>query len=76
MVSWSDIRKYDNVPGLQDNVQLLAESAARSSPTLHAVIYNRWCNILHFLCAMLAMALSVLWDQVCKHVLALRLGCA
>ncbi|KXZ42654.1 hypothetical protein GPECTOR_127g532 [Gonium pectorale] len=63
LVSASDQRKYELVPGLQDNVGLLVRAAARRSPAVAALVAARAATVLHFLLALLALAFSVLWDQ-------------
>ena len=64
LVSWGDKRKYEDVPGLQDNVLLLLQWASQRSGLFMSLAYGRWANILHFLSAMLALAFSPLWEQV------------
>lgn len=70
-MSASDQRKYDPVPGLQDNVEIAAVALAGRSGLARWAVYGRWANILHFLMALLALAFSVIWDQasgVCTRV--------
>lgn len=64
LVSAWDRRKYEHVPGLQDNGQLAAEALMAGRPRLARLLHARWANILHFLAAILALAFSVVWDQV------------
>lgn len=43
----------------------------KHSPLVHWAIHVRWANIIHYLGALLALAFSVLWEQVsgaCKKV--------
>ncbi|KAG2448945.1 hypothetical protein HYH02_005702 [Chlamydomonas schloesseri] len=64
LVSATDQRKYELVPGLQDNVELAVRAAAAASPSLAAALALPAATVLHFLAALLALAFSVLWDQV------------
>ncbi|GFR39788.1 hypothetical protein Agub_g273 [Astrephomene gubernaculifera] len=64
LVSAWDDRKYDMVPGLQDNVARVVRLAARHNSWVHAVASARWADIKHFLLALLALAFSGTWDQV------------
>mmetsp|Transcript_14735 Transcript_14735/g.36745 ORF Transcript_14735/g.36745 Transcript_14735/m.36745 type:complete len:387 (-) Transcript_14735:193-1353(-) len=64
LVSASDTRKYDNVPGLQDNVELAIRWAGQQHPRLWWAARAKWVNTKHFLGALLALAFSPLWDQV------------
>ncbi|GIL63458.1 hypothetical protein Vafri_17498 [Volvox africanus] len=64
LVSAWDQRKYDNIPGLQDNVAIGVNALSAISPMARWLVTRRAANILHFLGAQLALAFSVLWDQV------------
>ncbi|KAG2444775.1 hypothetical protein HXX76_001518 [Chlamydomonas incerta] len=64
LVSASDLRKYEQVPGLQDNVEIAVKAAAGASPALAAALALPAATVLHFLAALLALAFSVLWEQV------------
>jgi DNA mismatch repair protein MutS2 len=71
VVSATDVRKYDDVPALQDNVALLLDAlkeetraGGRAAPLWRALLEFRWAGTVHFLCAALALAFSVAWDQV------------
>eukprot|EP00198_Chlamydomonas_reinhardtii_P000275 XP_001689610.1 predicted protein [Chlamydomonas reinhardtii] len=64
LVSASDLRKYEQVPGLQDNVEIAVRAAAGACPALAAALALPAATVLHFLAALLALAFSVLWDQV------------
>ncbi len=63
VVSATDLRKYDNPPGLQDNVDIMFSAAAERSPLAAWLMFIRWADIKHFLGAMLALAFGCLWDQ-------------
>ncbi|EFJ40148.1 hypothetical protein VOLCADRAFT_121755 [Volvox carteri f. nagariensis] len=64
LVSAWDQRKYDNVPGLQDNVAISVRALSALSPAVRWLAAARAANILHFLAALLMLAFSVLWNQV------------
>ncbi|KAG1676519.1 hypothetical protein FOA52_000062 [Chlamydomonas sp. UWO 241] len=65
LASAVDMRKFSNDPGLQDNVELLVRlSAERGYPALRWLASLGAANVMHFLLAMLALAFSVLWEQV------------
>ncbi|GAX85052.1 hypothetical protein CEUSTIGMA_g12472.t1 [Chlamydomonas eustigma] len=64
LVSATDKRKYDNVPGLQDNLRLAIEMTYPTYPLLYRLAAARLADALTFLVALLALAFSVLWDQV------------
>mmetsp|Transcript_8179 Transcript_8179/g.17534 ORF Transcript_8179/g.17534 Transcript_8179/m.17534 type:complete len:266 (+) Transcript_8179:325-1122(+) len=64
LVSASDQQKYETVPALQDNVELGVNIVSRHVPLLHWFVYLKAATALHFLIALLALAFSVLWDQV------------
>mmetsp|Transcript_4600 Transcript_4600/g.12803 ORF Transcript_4600/g.12803 Transcript_4600/m.12803 type:complete len:366 (-) Transcript_4600:536-1633(-) len=64
LASATDQRKYENVPGLQDNVELLLHRLAAGSPLASAAMAWKWLDTLPFLLAFLATALSPLWDQM------------
>lgn len=65
LVSAWDLRKYDNVPGLQDNVAIAVRTLSTWSPVLHwLTTASPAATVLHFLAALLMLAFSVLWDQV------------
>lgn len=65
VVSATDVRKYEDVPALQDNVALLLDGVKERHPlTLKKLLEFRWAGTVHFLCAALALAFSVAWDQV------------
>jgi uncharacterized membrane protein YgcG len=65
IVSATDVRKYEDVPALQDNVATLLDALKERSPSLwRPVLEFRWAGTVHFLCAALSLAFSVAWDQV------------
>jgi DNA mismatch repair protein MutS2 len=65
IVSATDKRKYEDVPALQDNVAELLDGLKDGSPSFwHPLLEFRWAGTVHFLCAALALAFSVAWDQV------------
>jgi hypothetical protein len=64
LVSWSDHRKYEHVPGLQDNVRIVVMRLTDRSWLLKTLLNGRWWTILHFLSAFLALPFSVVWEQV------------
>jgi len=65
VVSATDARKYEDVPALQDNVAAAFDALKARSPRLAApVLEFRLAGTVHFLCATLALAFSVAWDQV------------
>eukprot|EP00803_Ostreobium_quekettii_P003749 evm.model.scf_156.15 EVM.evm.TU.scf_156.15 scf_156:117852-121906(+) len=64
VVSATDVRKYDRVPGLQDNVNLILSKLRAMHPLLQWAIHFHWAHIFQFLGVILALAFSVLWDQV------------
>ncbi|KAF8065840.1 IPCS1 [Scenedesmus sp. PABB004] len=63
VVSATDLRKYDDPPGLQDNGEIALHWLAGKSGLLSWVVYGKAFNIMHFLGAVLALAFSVAWDQ-------------
>lgn len=65
VVSATDVRKYENVPALQDNAALFFDALKERAPRLWAPLLEfRWAGTVHFLCAALVLAFSVAWDQV------------
>lgn len=64
LVSAWDQRKYDTVPGLQDNVGLAVQALAERSSWVRWATKAPAATVLHFLGALLTLAFSVLWDQV------------
>lgn len=64
IVSATDVRKYDDPPGLQDNAEIVFDALANHSPVFSWMLYGHWANVMHFLGAVLALAFSVAWDQV------------
>jgi DNA mismatch repair protein MutS2 len=64
-VSATDLRKYEDVPALQDNLALLLDAAKTRRPLFWKPLLEfRWAGTVHFLCAALFLAFSVAWDQV------------
>lgn len=63
IVSATDARKYDDVPPLQDNVEIIFSHLATKSPWLHWAFFSRWANIKHFLGVLLFLAFSPLYNQ-------------
>jgi len=51
-------------PLVQDNVEMGLLMLGQHSRLVHWAIHLQWANILHYLGAMLALAFSVIWDQV------------
>ncbi len=70
IVSATDLRKYENVPGLQDNVQLAIELLSPRLPALGWFATTRYADVMHFLLALLALPFSVLWEQVLGEIVA------
>lgn len=67
VVSASDLNRNKKVAGLQDNVELLVKYMMKGKPSLHSVVMFRWADIRHFLGVTIALAVSVLWNQVGKY---------
>jgi len=63
-VSATDVHKYDNPPGLQDNGEIIFSALGRKLPFIDWFLRSPWSNAMHFLGAVLCLAFSALWDQV------------
>ncbi|WIA42869.1 hypothetical protein OEZ86_008792 [Tetradesmus obliquus] len=63
VVSATDARNQELVPGLQDNGEALLHSLAGSNGWLHFFIHGKWFDIKHFLGAILLLAFSNMWEQ-------------
>ncbi|WIA17126.1 hypothetical protein OEZ85_014019 [Tetradesmus obliquus] len=63
IVSATDMRKYDDPPGLQDNAEIALNFLAGKHALLGWFIYGKWANIMHFLGCVLCLAFSVAWEQ-------------
>lgn len=64
IVSATDLRKYDTVPALQDNAEIVFRSLAGRGHALRWALYGDWVHTKEFLGAVLAVAFSVAYDQV------------
>jgi hypothetical protein len=64
VVSALDLRKYDDPPGLQDNVEIAGNWLAAQHPLLGWALNVHWSQTPHYLAVVLALAFSVAWDQV------------
>jgi hypothetical protein len=64
IVSVTDARKYEEVPGLQDNAEILFRGIAGRGPWLHWALYGDWVHTKEFLAAALSSAFCVAFDQV------------
>jgi hypothetical protein len=60
----TDARKYEDVPGLQDNAEIFFRGAAARGRWLHWALYSDWVHTKEFLAAALASAFCVAFDQV------------
>eukprot|EP00775_Hariotina_reticulata_P013409 gene13409-13537_t len=63
IVSATDLRKYDDPPGLQDNGEIVLNYLAGKNILLNWFINGKWANIMHFLGCVLCLAFSVAWNQ-------------
>ncbi|KAF6255128.1 hypothetical protein COO60DRAFT_1702962 [Scenedesmus sp. NREL 46B-D3] len=63
IVSATDLRKYDDPPGLQDNAEITLNYLAGRHALLGWFVYGKWANIMHFLGCVLCLAFSVAWNQ-------------
>ncbi|KAG2501848.1 hypothetical protein HYH03_000346 [Edaphochlamys debaryana] len=64
LVSAWDLRKEHDIPGLQDNVGIAAKWLAARSDWARLFVGARAVDTLRFLVLLLALAFSVLWEQV------------
>jgi hypothetical protein len=63
------LQDHDYHMTLQDNLEMLVHLMSRKwGPRVLWVARGRWCNVLHFLGALLVLAFSVIWDQVSPAV--------
>ena len=63
-VAASDLNKYAWTPPLQDNVEILLNSLKAAYPWTEILWASEWINIKHKLVSLIALAFSVIWDQV------------
>ncbi|DBA96869.1 hypothetical protein WJX82_005400 [Trebouxia sp. C0006] len=63
-VAASDINKYAWTPPLQDNVEIWLNSLKAAYPWTEILWQHEWINIKHKLVSLIALAFSVLFDQV------------
>jgi len=63
-VAASDINKYARTPPLQDNVEMWLNSLKAACPWTEILWQHEWINIKHKLVSLIALAFSVLFDQV------------
>lgn len=64
-VAASDVNKYAWTPPLQDNVEIWLNSLKAAYPWTEILWQHEWINIKHKLVSLIALAFSVLFDQVC-----------
>ena len=64
-VAASDVNKYGWTPALQDNVEIWLTSLKAAHPWTEILWASEWINIKHKLVSLIALAFSVIWDQVC-----------
>ena len=64
-VAASDVNKYAWTPPLQDNVEMWLNSLKAAYPWTEILWQHEWINIKHKLISLIALAFSVLFDQVC-----------
>ena len=69
-VAASDINKYAWTPPLQDNVEIWLNSLKAAYPWTEILWQHEWINIKHKLVSLIALAFSVLFDQVGSIALA------
>lgn len=62
----SDVNKYGWTPALQDNVEIWLNGLKAAHPWTETLWAPEWINIKHKLVSLIALAFSVIWDQVCK----------
>jgi DNA mismatch repair protein MutS2 len=62
----TDLRKYEDVPGLQDNFEIAFRSLAGRGRLLHWALYGDWVHTKEFLAAALVIAFSVAFDQASR----------
>lgn len=60
----SDVHKYEDPPGLQDNLELAALWLSGRSRAAHWLLHVEWATTAHFLAAVLALVAGVAWEQV------------
>ena len=64
-VAASDLNKYSWTPALQDNVEIWLSSLEKARPWTELLWRHEWIGIKHKLMSLIALAFSVLFDQVC-----------
>mmetsp|Transcript_25348 Transcript_25348/g.68866 ORF Transcript_25348/g.68866 Transcript_25348/m.68866 type:complete len:370 (-) Transcript_25348:415-1524(-) len=64
LCSATDIHKHERMEPLQDNVEIGMNMLGKQNALIHWLNHLRWANILHFLGAILALAFSVVWEQM------------
>ena len=69
-VAASDVNKYARTPPLQDNVEIWLNSLKAAYPWTEIMWQHDWINIKHKLISLIALAFSVLFDQVCFTALS------
>ena len=67
-VAASDVNKYGWTPALQDNVEIWLFSLKAAYPWTEILWASEWINIKHKLVSLIALAFSVIWDQVCTCI--------
>ena len=60
----ADLRKWEYVPPLQDNVQIMLEWVQQRWPWVEVLWRWEWIGIKHKLVTVVMLALSVLFNQV------------
>ena len=63
-VAASDRNKYEWTPPLQDNVEIWLNGLKAAYPWTEILWQHEWINIKHKLVSLIALAFSVLFDQV------------
>lgn len=63
-VAASDRNKYEWTPPLQDNVEIWLNALKAAYPWTQILWQHEWINIKHKLVSLIALAFSVLFDQV------------
>lgn len=63
-VAASDLNKYAWTPALQDNVEIWLNILKAAYPWTEILWASEWINIKHKLMSLIALAFSVIWDQV------------
>ena len=63
-VAASDVNKYVWTPALQDNVEIWLDGLKAAYPWTETLWQHEWINIKHKLVSLIALAFSVLFDQV------------